>query len=154
MFSQTVEYALRAMVCLADRGHPTTIATISEITRVPAPYLAKVLQSLHRAGMVRSLRGLYGGYRLAKAPAELTIWDVVDCVEPIQRIRNCPLGLHAHSKTLCPLHRRLDEALATVEAAFKSCTLADLLNDPSPSKPLCTPQKLVTIGTGHRRERR
>jgi Rrf2 family protein len=154
MFSQTVEYALRAMVCLADCGKPETIATISEITQAPAPYLAKVLQSLHRAGMVRSLRGLYGGYRLAKPPKELTIWDVVNCVEPIQRIRTCPLRLRAHSHKLCPLHRRLDEALATVEAAFKSCTLADLLKGPTRNKPLCTPQKLVTIEIGRRREKR
>lgn len=154
MFSQTVEYALRAMVYLADHEEPRTIQQISETTRVPTAYLAKVLQSLQRAGLVRSLRGLYGGFLLAKSPKELTIWDVVQCVEPIQRIRTCPLGLQSHSHALCPLHKRLDQALAAVESAFKSSTLADLLADPSPSKPLCPGPRIVGIGVPSRRVKR
>ena len=46
-----------------------------------------------------------------------------------------PLGLHGTA--LCPLHRRLDAALASLEAAFAGVTLADILADPNPSKPLC-----------------
>ena len=74
---------------------------------------------------------------LAKPAEEIAILEVVNAVEPIQRIRTCPLGLAAHGVHLCPLHRRLDDALAMVEEAFKASTLAELLADPSPSKPLC-----------------
>jgi Rrf2 family protein len=154
MFSQTVEYALRAMVYLADHKEPCTTTQISEVTRVPTAYLAKVLQSLQRAGLVRSLRGLHGGFLLTRPPKDLTIWDVVQCVEPIHRIRSCPLGLQSHSHALCPLHKQLDQALESVEAAFKSCTLADLLADPSPSKPLCPGPRIVQIGGPGRREKR
>ena len=137
MFSQTVEYALRAVVYLADQGEPRTTPQIAEVTTVPAPYLSKVLQSLNRAGIVRSLRGLHGGFELARDASELTIWDVVQGVEPIERIRTCPLELAAHGVHLCPLHRRLDNALATVEQAFASTTLAEILAEPSKSVPLC-----------------
>jgi Rrf2 family transcriptional regulator, nitric oxide-sensitive transcriptional repressor len=74
---------------------------------------------------------------LAKPPAELTILEVVNAVEPIQRIKTCPLGLKSHGVRLCPLHRRMDDALASVEAVFGGTTLAEILAEPTDSPPLC-----------------
>jgi Rrf2 family transcriptional regulator, nitric oxide-sensitive transcriptional repressor len=138
VLSQTVEYALRAAVHLAQEAPGArTTDQIAEATRVPRAYLSKVLQSLSRAGVVNSQRGLGGGMALAKSASELTILEVVNAVEPIQRIRACPLGLAAHGVRLCPLHRRLDNALATVEEAFGNTTLAEVLAEPAKSVPLC-----------------
>lgn len=138
MFSQTVEYALRAMVHLAHQA-PTARTTdqIAGATKVPKAYLSKVLQSLGKAGLVRSQRGIGGGMTLSKGPEALTILEVVNAVEPIQRIRVCPLGLASHGSRLCPLHRRLDDALASVESAFRSTTLAEVIAEPNASVPLC-----------------
>jgi Rrf2 family protein len=153
MFSQTVEYALRAMVYLADQGEARTTPQIATATKVPAPYLAKVLQQLHRAGLVRSQRGLHGGFALARRADELTIWDVVQGVEPIKRIRSCPLELESHRRRLCPLHKRLDDALAAVEAALRASTLAELLAEPTTSKPLCRfPQEIAVAAPAVRRK--
>ena len=74
---------------------------------------------------------------LGKPAAETTILEVVNAVEPIQRIRTCPLGLAAHGVHLCPLHSRLDRALATVEEALGNSTLAEVLAEPTRSVPLC-----------------
>ncbi len=138
MISQTAEYALRAMVHLADQTElPLTTPQIADATRVPVGYLAKVLGQLARAKLIRSQRGLHGGFTIAHEPAGITVLDVINAVDPIQRITTCPLGLKAHGKRLCPLHRRLDDAMAGIETAFANSTLADLLADPSPSKPLC-----------------
>jgi Rrf2 family nitric oxide-sensitive transcriptional repressor len=138
VFSQTVEYALRAVVHLASEAPaPRTTDQIAAATLVPRAYLAKVLQSLARSGVVQSQRGLHGGMSLVKSPTELTILEVVNAVEPIQRIRTCPLGLAAHGVRLCPLHSRMDRALATVEAALGSSTLAEVLAEPTQSVPLC-----------------
>lgn len=138
MFSQTVEYALRAVCHLADQSpSPRTTEQIARVTKVPAPYLSKVLQGLARSGIVRSQRGIHGGISLAVPPDELTILRVVNAVDPIQRIRQCPLGLAAHGVRLCPLHKRLDNALALVEDAFGSTTLAEVLAEPTESIPLC-----------------
>jgi Rrf2 family nitric oxide-sensitive transcriptional repressor len=138
MFSQTVEYALRAVVHLAyEAPDARTTAQIAEATRVPQDYLAKILQGLAKKGIVQTRRGIGGGVSLAKAPEELTILDVVNAVEPIERIRTCPLGLKAHGVRLCPLHRRVDDALALVEEAFGKTTLAEVLAEPSESVPLC-----------------
>src|SRR4051794_21543855 len=107
MISQTAEYALRAVVYLAfHKGEPRTVRQLAEPTQVPEGYLAKVMQGLSRAGLVRSQRGLHGGFTLAVPADELTVYDVVQAVDPIHRIKHCPLGLKGHVN-LCPLHRRL-----------------------------------------------
>jgi Rrf2 family protein len=138
MLSQSVEYALRAACFLADRSPaPQTTGQIARATKVPAAYLSKILQQLGRAGVVRSQRGVKGGVSLVKTPAELTILEVVNAVDPLQRIHTCPLGLAAHGARLCPLHRRLDNALGMVEKAFSETTLAEVLAEPTQSVPLC-----------------
>jgi Rrf2 family protein len=137
MISQTAEYALRAMVYLAMKdGEPQTTGQIAETTKVPAGYLSKVLQSLRRAGLVVSQRGLGGGFVLAKPPGKTSILEVVNAVDPIQRIRSCPLDLQTHGTVLCALHKRLDDAMSEVERAFARSTLAEILERPTKSIPL------------------
>jgi Rrf2 family transcriptional regulator, nitric oxide-sensitive transcriptional repressor len=138
MFSQTVEYALRAVVFLAHESpRACTTDQIATATLVPKAYLSKVLQNLSRSGVVHSQRGIGGGMTLVKTPDQLTILEVVNAVEPIERIQTCPLGLKSHGVHLCPLHRRVDAALGLVEQAFASSTLAEVLAEPTTSKPLC-----------------
>ena len=147
MFSQTVEYALRAVVHLASTAPSAqTTEQIAKSTKVPQAYLSKVLQSLVAAGVVKSQRGIGGGMALVKKPSELTILEVVNAVDPIKRINRCPLELAAHGVNLCPLHRRVDNALAMVEEAFRSTTLQEVLDDPNPSIPLCDfPPRKATV---------
>jgi Rrf2 family protein len=138
VFSQTVEYALRAVVHLASQAPAArTTDQIAAATLVPRAYLSKVLQSLTRSGLVQSQRGLGGGITLSRPADELTILQVVNAVEPVKRIRTCPLGLAAHGTHLCPLHSRMDQALAAIEEALGSTTLAEILSEPTTSIPLC-----------------
>ena len=139
MFSQTVEYALRAVIHLAHESPAArTTAQIAEATRVPKDYLSKILQGLAKKGILQTQRGVGGGVSLSKSPEELTILDVVNAVEPIERYHTCPLKLPNHGTNLCPLHKRMDAAMALVEEAFRNSTLAEVLADPSStSVPLC-----------------
>jgi len=137
MISQTAEYALRAIVYLADQRVARTTAQIAKATQMPASYLAKVMQSLSRAGLVKSQRGLNGGFTLACAAHELSILAVVNAVDPIQRFAECPLGIPSHGRRLCPLHHRLDQAAAMVEEAFGNTMVAELLAVPRERRPLC-----------------
>jgi Rrf2 family protein len=148
MLSETVEYALRAVVFLAkEPAAARTTEEIARATHVPPAYLSKVLQRLTRANIVHSQRGVGGGMRLVKQPEELTILEVVNAVDPIKRIQTCPLQLAAHGVRLCPLHRRVDQALALVEDAFRKTTLAEVLAEPSASVPLCDFPSLPTVET-------
>jgi Rrf2 family protein len=138
VISQAAEYALRAVLCLAQRpGSPLTTHQIAAAARVPPGYLAKVLQGLGRAGLVRSHRGLNGGHLLAADPARVTLLDVVRAVDASRRIRTCPLDIPCHGTNLCPLHRRLDAAAAGVENALAATTIAELVAEPGESRPPC-----------------
>ena len=138
MLSQTVEYALRAMVYLASSpDEPQSTDSVAAVTKVPPAYLSKVLQNLTRKGLSRPQPGLRAGFTLALPPDQITVLEVVEAVDPIQRIRTCPLGLAKHGVKLCPLHRRLDNALAMVEEAFRNSTLAEILAEPTESIASC-----------------
>jgi Rrf2 family protein len=128
MFSQTVEYALRAVVWLAD--HPEESQTAREIAAgmsVPPTYLSKVMQLLVRAGAVHAQRGKSGGFVLAKPVKDISILDVVNAVDPIRRIKTCPLGLERHRNHLCPLHSKLDQTLAVMEHDLRTTCIGDLM---------------------------
>jgi Rrf2 family protein len=137
MIPKTAEYALRTVVVLArDPERAYSAEQLAKVTHVPRRYAHKVLQALVRAELVRSQSGPGGGYALVCPPKELTILDVVSAVEPIPRIRRCPLGLKEHT-SLCPLHRELDEACAATERAFARVTIARLLSQGDGAPPLC-----------------
>lgn len=109
-------------------------------TQVPRRYLTRVLQDLAASGLVRSRPGPGGGYELAKSISQVTILDVVNTVDPIQRIRSCPLGLKSHTQ-LCPLHMELDKAYAATETAFAGVSIKDLIESTSSIVPLCENRK-------------
>lgn len=143
MISQTVEYALRAVVYLAMHPGSHTTDEISIHTKVPGSYLCKVLQKLAKSGLVVSQRGLGGGFVLGKSADEITALDVVNVVDQIGRIKTCPLSLAQHGVNLCPLHKRMDAALESFEQAFSQTTIAEMLAEPNPSIPLCEFPKVV-----------
>ena len=138
MFSQTVEYALRAVVHLAQHApDPQKTNDIAAATKVPTAYLSKVLQGLKARQIVTLQRGIGGGVALARPASQLTILDVVNAVDPIKRITTCQLDLQSHGVRLCALHRKMDNAIFEMEKAFQSTTLAELLADGNLSVPLC-----------------
>lgn len=138
MFSQTVEYALRAVIYLAQHHQegPIDSRRIAEATHVPASYLSKIMQDLTRRDLLISKRGVGGGFLLRPAPEDLSVLDVVNAVDPLKRITGCPLSLASHCETLCPMHARLDEAIAHVEETLKNSTIREMMFDPSRPLPL------------------
>ncbi len=78
------DYAARALLSLAlhdDHEGPTSVRDIAERTGLPQPYLEQILLALKGAGLVRSKRGVGGGYVLARTPAEITLGEVVSAVD-------------------------------------------------------------------------
>src|SRR5438270_10910370 len=78
------DYACRALLSLAlnDRGAgPTSVRDIAERTALPQPYLEQILLALKGAGLVRSKRGVGGGYVLAHAPEDITLGEIVSAVD-------------------------------------------------------------------------
>ena len=111
MFSETAEYALRVVVFLGTlRGEAATTSQIAAATRVPEGYLAKILQSLSRARIVRSQRARWR-FCSGRDPSHLTVYNVTEAIAPLPRLTTCPLDIPSHGTKLCPLHRKLDEAM-------------------------------------------
>ncbi len=138
LLSDASEYALRAVIWLAQGGaEPKKVRDIAEATRSAPGYLVKVLQGLAKAGILSAQRGTRGGFALIRDPAALSLLEVIDAVDPLKRIQCCPLGLTGHGQHLCPLHERIDKALAAVEVGFRESTIKDLLNDPDRVGPWC-----------------
>ncbi len=137
MLSQTCEYALRAVACLAQRpGEFVTASDLADATSVPSDYLSKVLQQLAGARVVQGRRGVGGGYRLARDPDDISLYDIIDAMGVIQRLRSCPT--HGdESKALCPLHSTVDAAIQAAEDVFRAKTLASILSDEQLQGPLC-----------------
>lgn len=129
MISQTAEYALRAMTYLAKRWpEPVTGAEIAAVSGVPSSYLSKILNGLSRGELVRSRRGKKGGFVLARDPADVALLDVIQAVDPLRRILVCPRQIPEHCAELCPLHRFLDDQIASLMDALGGRTVGELLS--------------------------
>jgi Rrf2 family iron-sulfur cluster assembly transcriptional regulator len=120
------DYAARALLSLALHGsdRPTSVKEIAERTSLPQPYLEQILLSVKGAGIVRSKRGVGGGYVLAHAPEEITLADIVDAVEGPQ----LPMEEHPdHCEGHCVLQEVWLDVDEESRRVLEHVTLADLV---------------------------
>jgi len=136
--SDGVEWALHCCTLLAllPPGRALPAARLAEFHELPPAYLAKHLQELSRAGIIESVPGRRGGYRLAKPPTEISFWEVVRAVEPDVRAfrcheirRNGPTRLAdgAYSP-VCGIARVMYEAERAWRQALEAHTLQDAID--------------------------
>ncbi len=138
MISQTAEYALRAVVALAQHPEkPLTTAEIAQATKVPEFYLSKVLHGLAKGEIVFSKRGVNGGYILSCPADQIQLLSVINAVDPVKLIKSCPLKLKAHATNLCALHKKINLSIQLMEDVFRESTIQTILEEPSKSIPLC-----------------
>ena len=120
------DYAARALLSLALHGsdRPTSVKEIAERTHLPQPYLEQILLSVKGAGLVRSKRGVGGGYVLAREPEAITLADIVAAVEG-------PQILMAEHPDHCEGHCILQEVWVGVDnesrRILERVTLAELV---------------------------
>ncbi len=90
-YSVMVEYALHSLVYLIDIPSDETIGIkdLAEFQGLSETYLSKVFSKLSKAGIVISVPGVNGGYKLAKEPTNISFWDVIRAVEGIKPIFQC-----------------------------------------------------------------
>lgn len=107
MLSQAVGYAATALGYVAAAGgKPVLVKEIAEACDIPAPYLAKIIHSLSRLGLVLTQRGIGGGVTLARAAQEITLYDLCQAMgDPIVQKR-CMLGTaECSDERACPAHK-------------------------------------------------
>jgi Rrf2 family protein len=138
MFSRSAEYAIRALTYLAaqEQGKLSGAREIAEAENIPMPFLWKILQKLAARKLVRSFRGVRGGYELAKAPQRVTVDKVLKEMGEGASLERCILGFaECRDKNPCPLHMLWREPRATLRDALRRATLADLSATQRPSRP-------------------
>ncbi len=126
MLSQTSEYALRAMVCLASRnGGLMATPELADAANVSHSYLAKVLQMLASADLIAGRRGVGGGYCLCREPEQINLLDIVNAVDPSKLLR---VSASVDDSALEALQRTLDRANHSVVRILGQTTLASIIN--------------------------
>jgi Rrf2 family cysteine metabolism transcriptional repressor len=144
LFSTKAEYGVRLMIELGRRAHddpeaggePVALSAVAEAEVLPLSYLEHLVAKLRQAGLVTSVRGAHGGYRLARSAAEIEMLDVVQALEgpiaPMECFHEVPEG-----RVLCSHETDGDRACATkllwtrvhggITKALAGTTLADLV---------------------------
>lgn len=90
MITRESDYAVRCMLYLSDnKDKLSSVKDISEPMDIPQSFLAKILQRLLKAGLVESIRGAGGGFKLAKSPADISMLDVVKAIDGTVSFNKC-----------------------------------------------------------------
>jgi Rrf2 family protein len=104
------------------------IEEVSRQERIPKSFLAKIFQTLVKAGLVRSMRGAGGGFALVKPPADIPVLEIIEAVEGRIVFQRCKMERpdceHAGGCALCGLFERAQDG---VKEALTRTTLADLI---------------------------
>jgi Rrf2 family protein len=129
LYSRPCEYALRALTHITVNKDTQLIRAqeIAEIEKLPAPYLAKLLQQLARAGLLVSVKGPKGGFGLARSPSEISLLEVVSAVDGEEGFTRCAVGLAECSDSApCPLHDTWVPLRTEILDYMAGMSLADL----------------------------
>jgi len=130
LYSKSAEYAIQAMIYLADHqtGKPIMIRKIAEGYGIPYQFLAKIMQMLVKHRLIKATRGRTGGVQLAKDPKEIYLNDIIhaiDGIPPEQEI--CVVGLDFCSDDVpCPLHEQWKPIRAQLRDLLSTEPLDDL----------------------------
>ncbi len=122
-------HAVRALIVLAELtdGEYRGASSIATQNDAPANYLGKLLQQLAKRGLVRSQKGLGGGFRLARDPVEISLYDIVEAIEDVSRWSNCILGRpNCSDENPCPVHGQWGPVRDSFLKILKSTSVADL----------------------------
>jgi Rrf2 family protein len=139
IFSKTTGYGIRALAYLA-RHHAPGLCGLQEIAekeRIPPVYLRKVLGELRRHRLLRSVKGIHGGYELARSPQNISLWEVFRVLEPDPYLDGCILGAgHCNQEISCALHEDWQRLRKEIVRMLQSKTISDIASAPSPHRPV------------------
>ncbi len=125
----SAEVAIRATLYLAGRppGELSPIRDVAKATKLPSPYLSKVIQRLAQEGLVRTFRGPGGGIELGKSPEAITLWSLVCATDGATDMKRCAFGIGECSpNNPCPLHERWVPLRNEFQKLLEGTTLAQL----------------------------
>jgi Rrf2 family protein len=137
LYGAGAEYALHSLLVLAARSEPVSVRDLARFQDLPDRFLAKLFTRLEKAGLVDAIEGVNGGFRLARSPEHIAVWDVLEAADPNRTLfacaeirRHCALfGKEAPGWSVsgtCRIHLVMKEAEEQLRGFLASKTIADL----------------------------
>ncbi len=129
MFSKTCEYAIRAVLFIAQKskdGNKVSIKEIAKGINSPEYFIAKILQDLSRKKMIQSAKGPNGGFYLNKQSLKYSLADVVKTIDGDAIFSGCGLGLeHCSEARPCPIHNKFKKIRKELYDMLRSARLGE-----------------------------
>jgi Rrf2 family protein len=131
--NQATDYAFRVMLHLAGLPEASVVSTrvLAVEQVIPLRFLLKLMRSLIAAGLVKSYRGTEGGFRLARAAAQISLWDIIVAMEGPVAIHRCLAereACHKNCTEECPVHATLGKLQEEFVKGLQAATLTSLLD--------------------------
>lgn len=125
--TKKTQYGLRAMIFLAkNKNKVFSLSEIAKREKVPINFLEKIFLQLNKAGLVKTKRGIQGGYYIAKSPENIRVIKIIENLEGKLHLVKCLSDFCPHSKS-CSAKKCWQKLQKSIKAALSSLTLADLI---------------------------
>ncbi|MBE0492068.1 MAG: Rrf2 family transcriptional regulator [Sulfurospirillum sp.] len=133
LLTKASEYALLSLIVIAKKDSPQDVETLSTQLGISKSFLAKILQSLAKEGIVQSFKGAHGGFILSKPPQELSIKAIIECAEKkpasvfecSQDSSSCP----GNKSDLCRVWPFLKKLQSKIDEFLDNMSLQDIISD-------------------------
>ncbi|KIC95490.1 RrF2 family transcriptional regulator [Flavihumibacter solisilvae] len=133
MFSKTCEYAIRAMIYIAQKSRDDKKVGIKEIAKgvdCPEHYIAKILQDLTRKGLLQSLKGPTGGFYLDQESLDCSLAHIVEVIDGDKIFNGCGLGLNQCSeKRPCPIHHEFKIVRKDIKTMLENAKVGEFTEE-------------------------
>ena len=137
MYGASAEYALHSLLIMVARTEAVSVRDLARFQKLPEPFLAKLFTRLKKAGLVRGIEGIRGGFALARPPEQISVMDVLTAIDPNRSLfecgeirRNCELfGSKPPTWSVagtCRIHLVMQEAENALRSVLTSKSLTDL----------------------------
>jgi Rrf2 family protein len=129
LVTRETDYAVRTVIYLArERDRNASVTEIAHAMHIPKSFLAKILQRLVRHHVLQSMRGVNGGFMLAKKPSEITLLAVMEAIQGPAGINVCAIDAkRCRMSSTCSVHPIWVDIRKEVERRLKKQTIANLV---------------------------
>ena len=131
LLRQHTDYAFRLLVALAQApGKAISTRALASEGSVPYQFASKIMQKLHEQGLVESVMGPFGGFRLARPAEKVTLLEIIEAVQGPVVVNTCLLGQDTcQRRNICPVRNKLETLQETMVDYLRSVTLANMVAD-------------------------
>lgn len=129
LITRNTDYAIRAICMMAkNTDRLVSVTDIVKTLKIPRPFLRKILQLLNKKGIIKSYKGIGGGFKLERAPDKIFLKDVVGIFQGTLKINECFFKKTlCPNRKVCPLKKKLDKIEAYVSSELGGITVSDLI---------------------------